>query len=276
MTNSQLKAHIVRIYFNWILAGIFAVIAAICITVSILSANFYYERWLNPTRGNDYTQVQSLKRAINFRPTEEEGYHKILDIYVKDGVLTQQEEEDFRMLLNKYQERLNKYPEVLAKLHRKMAFSYVGCYDASAEERLQKAYSYFEKVPGTASSGLEESAIGTYLGIADYYTQYVWKEGSLQQPTRMEIDLLIKRMAGQMDTFSAEGGEDALAFACCVAALLDTHGELWISKTNTKTVADLAAKVAQQLLMPANNPVASRLKEELTQWEKQTHPWEVS
>lgn len=276
MTNTQLKAHIVKIHLNWILAGVFAVVAALCIVVSILSANFYYERWLNPAEGNDQMQIQNLKRAIAFRPGEEEGYHKILDIYTKDGVMTQQEDEAFRLLLNEYQERLNKTPEIASKLYRRLAFCYISCYEGAAEERLSKAYTHFERTSGTATSSLEGAAIDTYLGISNYYAQYVWKEGSLQQPTKMEVELLIKRLSAQIDAFYAEGGEDSLAFACCVAALLDTHGELWISKTNTQTVAALANKASQQLQTTAASPVANRLKEELTQWINQAHAWEVS
>lgn len=276
MTNAQLKAHIVKIHLSWILAGVFAVIAVICIVVSILSANFYYERWLNPAEGNDQMQIQSLKRAIAFRPGEEEGYHKILDVYTKDGVMTQQEDEEFRLLLNEYQERLNRTPEIAEKLYRRLAFCYVSCYEGSAEERLLKAYTHFERTSGAATSDLEGAAIDTYLGIANYYTQYVWKEGSLQQPTKMEVELLIKRLSAQMDAFYAEGREDSLAFACCVAALLDAHGELWVSKTNTQTVAALANKASQQLQTDVFSPVANRLRAELTQWTNQPHPWEVS
>lgn len=275
MTNAQLKTHIAKIYFNWIFASIFAVIAGLCILLSIMSANFYYERWLNPTGGSDQMQVQSLKRAIAFRPGEEEGYHKILDIYVKDGVMTQMEDEEFRLLLNEHQERLNRTPEIASKLYRRLAFCYVSAYEASAEGRLSKAFTHFERTSGTATSGLEGAAIETYLAIANYYAQYVWKEGSLQQPTKMEVEMLIKRLSAQMDAFNTEGGEDALAFACCVAALLDTHGELWVSKTNAQTVAALANKATQQLQVSTTSPVEYRLMTELKQWATQPHIWEV-
>lgn len=268
MTNKQLKRHIARIRFNWVMVCIFALIAAIAISGSVLLSDYYYERWLNPKEGSPQEQVQSLQRAIDFRPREGEGYHYLLDVYLNDGVLTEAENTAFRAFLTKHQESLNKVPEKAVTLYRRLAFAYISSYDGPAEERMDMAYRYFELTkPYADATSLEVTAIDTYLALGQYYAEYVYLAGSLRQPSRAEVENLIRRISGLMDAFQQSPSEDALAFTCCVAAILDTNGEEWSNLADADLVAALIEKVQKAQFDALQTPVALRLQKELAAWQ---------
>lgn len=277
MTNKQLCRHIRRIRFNSALAAILLVVAAALLTGSFLVTDHCYNTWIEPTGESAAGQVNSILRAIRLRPTQPEGYHNILDIYLQDGLLTEAEDAAFRELLNEQQGRINKRPDEAAALYRRLAFSYITCYDANAEGRLKKAYSYFELTqPYSDATELEVTAIDTYLAVGNYFSEYIWLTGSLRQPTTSEIETLVKQLSGTLDGYQQNGAdEERLGFVCCLMPLLDVHGGLWAERLQAETVAELTMKLSQQTTN-GTTPVTARLQAELALWLDQEHPWEVT
>ena len=236
----------------------------------------YYNLWITPDpQMKPRDQVESIEHAIGLRPLEQEGYNKILDIYLVDGILDEDEHAQFQDLLNRHQERINRKRDLFAPLYRRLAFTYLSSYDVDAEARLQKAYNYLEVVqPFPGATEVEATAINSYLEIEEYYREYIWLEGFLREPTGGEVNDLIRRTTAMLDTMQRASDADRLAYACTLAALMEEHGVKWLDLVEYSKVAGLAAKVEQQLQKEVTDPAAARLKQELTRWKNEVHPWE--
>lgn len=277
MMKKQLHRHIRKVHFWGFLAALFAIAAVICTIGSMCYMDQCYEKWLNFEGESSKEKIQSIERAIALRPQKVEAYNKVLDVYLEDELLTASEEEAFHTLLTKHQKDLHKVPGETAALYRRLAFACISRYDASAEDRLKKAHSYFTLAqPYGDTPAQEVNAIETYLQLATYYSEYVWIPGSLRQPSASEVITLINRLSATLNDFQKADPEDALAYACCLASLLDTHGKLWTEKTEGYLVPQLAEKIKMQEAISALTPAAQRLQKELSYWAQQGHYWEES
>lgn len=261
MQTKQIRNHIRRIHINWFIV-IFCFLIAVA---SLLGAEFltrhYYDCWLHPT-GTQQEQAQSLIRAIDLYPNQLEGYNSLIDLYLEDDLLTEEEHKSLRETVNEHLARLNKKPEQAAQLYRRLAFIYLVNYDADVTTRLKTACTYMElaqEYPG--EDQLQETAIDAYMEINSYCAEYVWLTGSLRQPAIAEVDRLIRHITAMMDAYANGNDADRLAYACTVAMLLHSQKDLWTEKTNTATVAALYEKLTEQA--HASEPVSERLLAEL-------------
>lgn len=261
MTNKQLRQHIRKIRFNRVMALLLAMIAIVCFVAGHWLTERYYDTWLH-AEGDLQTQVSSIIRAVALHPTRIEGYNMVLDIHLQDGVLTEDENDQLQNLISSYQSRLKTVPEATA-LYRRIAFSYAGCYDADAEERLKKTYSYLRMQSYDDASALEATVIGSYIALGDYFSEYVWITGSLKKPTAVEIANLEHQLSATLNALQYGSDRDRLAFACSVRLLLSTHRQIWEETLGNDTVEKLEQKIQQQLLADVEDPAAIRLKAEL-------------
>lgn len=261
MQTKQIRNHIRKIHINRFIVIICFLIAV----ASLLGAEFlirhYYDCWLHPT-GTQQEQVQSLIRAINLYPNRLTGYNSLIDLYLEDDLLTEEEHRALRETVNEHLARLNKHPEQAAPLYRRLAFIHLSNYEADVTTRLKTACTYMklaQAYPGEEQ--LQEAAIDAYLEINGYCAEYVWLTGSLRQPSIDEVDSLIRHIAAMMDTMQNGFDVDRLAYACTVAMLLNSQKDLWAEKTSAATVAALYEKLAEQAY--ASEPASERLLIEL-------------
>lgn len=276
MKTKQLRRHIRKIRFNWFLICFFSLIAAICIIGSVYLTNYCYNKWLSPS-GTAQERSEQIQRSIGLHPSRSEGYHTLLNAYLEDGLLTEEESHQLTEVLQQYQARLNKMPEEANVLYRRIAFAYLSSFDGDTTARFKMGYRYFERSRDYAGSDpLDQTAADTYLTIGSYCSEYLWLTGSLKEPNATEISGLIRRLSALLDSYAQGDDDKRLAFACTVADLMTDHGQLWVRKLGTDTVAALADKVAQQVQKPTSGNAAQRLKDELTAWAIAEHPWEVS
>ena len=282
MTNRQLRFHIGRIKWNQFLATFLAVISAILISISVLLSNHCYDKWLYGEPEDTNVQIANIQRAIRWRPTDLAGYHKLLDIYLSDGILTEEENDSFREILEEQQARLNRVRDDAADLYRRLAFGYAQSYNydpvtPNAEERLKKAYRYFELTqPYTNATDLEVTAINAYLALGNYFNEYIWISDTTRTPSTTEIETLMNQLTGMLDAYAEFGtNEEKLTFACALTPLIDAHGQLWSERLGADRVAALVQKMKDQLLPAVSFPVTIRLQTELMLWMSENYPWEV-
>lgn len=277
MKTKHLRRHIRKIRFYKLLAIFLALIAVGSFASSVYLTEYYYQQWLNPTGENSLVQAESIVRAIDLRPTRAEGYHKLLDVFLEDSLLSKKENGMLQELFNEQQERLNKVPSDAADLYSRTAFSYICCYDADAMGRLKAACRYFQLTqPYQDEDGIKETARASYVEIATYCTQYVWRTGSLQEPEEKEISEMIRRFSAMLDIYQDGADRDRLAYACSLAMLLTEHGTMWAEKVGVDTISRLTEKIEMQTLADTKDPAAVRLLEELTTWKNETKAWEVA
>ena len=137
MKNNILRSHIRKVRFFKVIAILFFLVAVVGLLGAVWVSEASYRQWLAPKAEDPAAQIQTILRAIDLRPKELEGYENILDIYLSDGLLTKQEDSQFRELMNTYQEKLSRNQEGAAILYRRVAFDYISSYDAGPEERLK-------------------------------------------------------------------------------------------------------------------------------------------
>lgn len=277
MTARQLKRHIRKIRTGRFWAIFLVILAAVMFGFSFWMTETYYDIWLAPDKTRPAAeQIESIERAIRLHPLEQEGYNKILDIHLIDGVLDEDEHAHFQELLDEQQERINRKCDVFTPLYRRLAFVYLANYHEDAQTRLKMAQNYLEVVqPFAGATQLEATAINAYLEISNYYTEYVWLEGSLRKPAGGEVNDILRRMVAMMDTMQHASDADRLAYACLVADLVSEHGDMWLNLVEYSKIAEVAATLEAQLSRKVTDPAAFRLKKELQAWCQQEQPWEV-
>lgn len=261
MQTKQIEKHIRKIRLNW-----FIVISCFLIAVASLFCaehliQHYYVRWLHPS-GTQQEQEQCLVRAIALHPDQLQGYDSLLDLYLDDNILTEDEHKTIRETVNHHIARLNKHPKRAAQLYRRLAFTYLVHYDADITTRLQTACAYMKIAQEyLGEDQLKETAIDAYLEINSYCTEYVWLTGSVRQPSSAEVDRLIRHVSSMLNAYANGDDAERLAYACTVAMLLSSQKDVWIEKSDIATVAALYTKLTEQ--NHASDPAAERLLTEL-------------
>lgn len=276
MTNKLLQSHIRAIKINRILMIALIVLSVICLVFAWWLQEKCYDAWVSPQESaSKDSRIASISRAIALQPKKLTGYHNLLDIYMEDDILTKAEHTQLRTLLLERQGKLNYSKDNLVELYRRIGFIEISAYDNTPQQRLKAAYPYFEAADSQPhAEDLDQLVIDGYLEISRYYSDYIWLTGAVRTPAAATVTDLIRHSKAVLDSFPEECDAARLAFACALADLLTQHGENWISIVGKDTVADLAARLEQELSVAGNSPSAKVLWEELNTWNNEIHPWE--
>ena len=273
MTNKILKRHIRAIKFNRFLLWLSIILAITCLCFAQWLQNACYSAWVNPEKtGTQEARINSIMRAIALQPSELTGYNNLLDIYMEDGMLTKAEYTQLRELLLERQGKMNNSKDDLTGLYRRIAFTYIGSYDNTVQQRLRAAYPYFEAATlHQHPNDLEQMIIDCYMDIAEYYSEYIWLTGAVRKPTAAQITNLIRQSKSILDSFPAEAAGDKLAFACVLADLVTQHGQEWAIAVGHDVIAEFTAKIEEPLQVAAQSPAARNLWAELEAWKNERH-----
>lgn len=268
MTTRQLRNHICKITALKVFVVLFAVLTAACAIGGSYLEEYYYTLWLYPSVQNDsQTRVSIIAQAVALRPAEDEGYINILDIYVEDGILTEKESDQFQALLKKYQKKLSENSDAAKNVYLELAFDYISCYEADASTRLKTAYEYFTLAPvGNSDNALLDTMHAMYIEIGAYCTEYVWNPGNGKTLNAVAANNLVKELTAMLDACRMGPERERLAYACCLAMLLDVHEDALKLVISAESVDTLIAKVIQVTEDGASGPAAMRLYNELLSW----------
>lgn len=263
MTTKQLHRHIRKIKRSGFCGFVMLVLTVLCFLSSLMITNIAYHKWIDPPDSSTEEQkIESIARAINLKPNKMEGYHKILDIYLEDGMLSSKEHARLQKLMSKHQAQLHKHAQDAVELYQSFAFGYLECYGNDPELRLKAADTYLRSALQYSEGTLADAEMEAFLMLENYYSSFIWGSNALRQPDGAQVRSLILQIEVMLDTFSKGEPELRLAYACCVADLLQHHGQLWAEKTDMTTVSHLMRKVFSQEVT-TNGAIITKLTKEL-------------
>lgn len=268
MSETQLRKHIFTIRLLRLLAILLVIISVTSLYYSWFLKKSCYATWVKPTDGTVAQIIESIYRAIKLEPDNSEGYRAMLAALLEDDILSEEEYTQFNSLITANQQVLHKNMNDTAPLYRQIAFTLLTSYCTEPQERLKAAYSYFQMAQEEEDADpLVQTTASVYVELGDYYAEYIWVSGISKEPSASDISDLLWRVSVTLDTMNLGSEEDRLAFACCIAALVTEHGQIWEQKIGSTAVHALIDNILMQTAAPASTATAVRLQEELYEWQ---------
>lgn len=271
MPSKLLKKHKRKIIVCYIMLLVWAVIA-LC---GLYGAGWYedtcYRAWLKKD-GTPAQVIDAAKKAIELKPEEPEAYHRVLDMMLQDNVLSKAEHAQLTKIIKPHQDKLYSNIDASAGLYRRLAFTILSSYDDNAQERMRAAYSYleFSQQAEQNTTAVERSYVAAVLSLEAYYDEYIWLTGTNRAPTAVQLKEMI--LQAQMLLESMTSDTMRLSYACCLADLLQEHGQVWVDTLGAEAVSAFADTLAMQAEYAVDKQ-ATGLLEELTEWTYKAHPW---
>lgn len=140
-----------------------------------------YSKYLSiPSAQDNELRIQGCLQAINIFPERVDAYIKMLDIYEEAGAFGRNESEKFLSAYSAGKEALEGSPNDVSFLNYRAGVIYLNYYsdengETNLNERVQKAYSFFEAAAKSSAENFEEKDISElYYNLCMMYRKYVF------------------------------------------------------------------------------------------------------